>query len=182
MLENQKLISENAKLNTQIVQLQSLLNKEHENNILFNKNRNINSEIDIENKSNLNISNNLEINLLKNKVGQLESFVENIKNNNSNMENNNNNNLREAFVNILNELKTKENIVRELESQLEETIKRNNMNFDDKQIVNSISEKLKEKDNVIQNLKYKAKNDNLENNVGINKKIMEIRKKRELFN
>ena len=182
MLENQKLISENAKLNTQIVQLQSLLNKEHENNILFNKNRNINSEIDIENKSNLNISNNLEINLLKNKVGQLESFVENIKNNNSNIENNNNNNLREAFVNILNELKTKENIVRELESQLEETIKRNNMNFDDKQIVNSISEKLKEKDNVIQNLKYKVKNENLENNVEINKKIMEIRKKRELFN
>ena len=94
------------------------------------------------------------------------------------------NNLREAFVNVLNELKNKEKIVKELESQLKDTIKRNNMNFDDKQIVNSISQKLKEKDNVIQNLKYQIKNGNIGDfqNNGINQKIEEIRKKRELFN
>ena len=83
MLENQKLISENSKLNTQIFELQSLLNKEHENNLLFIKNRNTISDIDIENKS-LNISGNSEINTLKKMVGELENIIENIKSNKNN--------------------------------------------------------------------------------------------------
>ena len=183
MLENQKLISENAKLNTQIFELQSLLNKEHESNLLFNKNKNTISDIDIENKS-LNISSNSEINILKNKVGQLENIIENIKSNKNNNTHGvgGDNNLREAFVNVLNELKNKENTIKGLQNQLKDTINRNNMNFDDKEIVSSISEKLKEKDNMIQNLKYKIKNDEISENEGRNQKIEDIRKKRELFN
>ena len=183
MLENQKLISENAKLNTQILELQSLLNKEHEN-VLFAKMRNTNSEISLDNK-NLNISSNSEISILKNKIGELENIVENIKNGKNNIPSiGGDDNLREAFANVLNELKNKEITIKELQKQLKDNISRNNMNFDDKEIVASISKKLKEKDNIIQNLKYKInnKNDNYENE-GVNPKIEEIRRKREeLFN
>ena len=69
-----------------------------------------------------------------------------------------------------------------LQNQLKDAINRNNMNFDDKEIVSSFSEKLKEKDNMIQNLKYKIKDKEIYENEGQNKKIEEIRKKRELFN
>ena len=183
MLENQKLISENAKLNTQILELQSLINKEHEN-VLFAKMRNTNSEISLDNK-NLNISSNSEISILKNKIGELENIVENIKNGKNNIPSiGGDDNLREAFANVLNELKNKEITIKELQKQLKDNISRNNMNFDDKEIVASISKKLKEKDNIIQNLKYKInnKNDNYENEGG-NPKIEEIRRKREeLFN
>ena len=178
MLENQKLISENAKLNTQILELQSLLNKEHENNLLFHKN-NI-SDIN-ENKS-LNITSNSEIFTLKNKVEELENIISNINKTKNNGVSGDNVNLREAFVNVLNELKNKERIVEELNNKLKETINRSNMNFDDKQIVNSISKKLKEKDNLIQNLKNKNKPEEQFERELSNQKIAEIRKKRESFN
>ena len=179
MLENQKLMSENAKLNTQNLELQTLLNAEQQNNsILNNNNRNNISELESEN----NISNNYEINSLKNRIDGLENMVENLKTINNNKLNNENNNLREAFVNVLNELKSKENTVEELQNELKDTIKRNNMNFDDNQIVNSISQKLKEKDNTIQNLENNIKSNEIPENENINLKIEEIRKKRALFN
>ena len=177
MLENQKLISENAKLNTQNLELQSLLNAEQQSNSLFNNNKNNISDFDSEN----NIGNNYEINSLKNRIDGLENMVENLKTNNNITMDNGNNNLREAFVNVLNELKNKENTVEELQNKLKDTIKRNNMNFDDKQIVNSISQKLKEKDNTIQNLKNKIKSDGAFENESSKSKIEEIRKKRALF-
>jgi len=181
MLENQKLMSENAKLNTQNLELQSLLNAEQQNNSLLNNNNNNKnniSELDTEN----NLSNNYEINSLKNRIDGLENMVENLKTINNNKLNNENNNLREAFVNVLNELKSKENTVEELQNELKDTIKRNNMNFDDNQIVNSISQKLKEKDNTIQNLENNIKSNEISENENINLKIEEIRKKRALFN
>ena len=181
MLENQKLMSENAKLNTQNLELQSLLNAEQQNNSLLNNNNNNKnniSELDTEN----NLSNNYEINSLKNRIDGLENMVENLKTINNNKLNNENNNLREAFINVLNELKSKENTVEELQNELKDTIKRNNMNFDDNQIVNSISQKLKEKDNTIQNLENNIKSNEISENENINLKIEEIRKKRALFN
>ena len=176
MLENQKLMSENAKLNTQNLELQSLLNAEQQNNSLLNNNNKNNiSVLESEN----NVSNDYEINNLKNRIDGLENIVENLKTINNNKLNNENNNLREAFVNVLNELKNKENTVEELQNELKDTIKRNNMNFDDNQIVNSISQKLKEKDNTIQNLDIKS--NEISENENINLKIEEIRKKRALF-
>ena len=177
MLENQKLMSENAKLNTQNLELQSLLNAEQQNNSLLNNNNKNNiSVLESEN----NVSNDYEINNLKNRIDGLENIVENLKTINNNKLNNENNNLREAFVNVLNELKNKENTVEELQNELKDTIKRNKMNFDDNQIVNSISQKLKEKDNTIQNLDIKS--NEISENENINLKIEEIRKKRALFN
>ena len=179
MLENQKLISENAKLNTQILELQSLLNKEHEN-LLFSKMKNT-SDISLENKT-INVSSNSEINTLKNKIGELENIVESMKNaKNNNISKIEDTNLRTAFVNVLNELKTKEITIKELQKQLKDNISRNNMNFDDKEIVSSISKKLKEKDNMIQNLKNKINNNINDEDEG-NQKINEIRRRRELFN
>ena len=180
MLENQKLMSENAKLNTQNLELQSLLNAEQQSNSLFNNNNNKNNITDLDSEN--NISNNYEINSLKNRIDGLENMVENLKTINNSTTDNGNNNLREAFVNVLNELKNKENTVEELQNKLKDTIKRNNMNFDDKQIVNSISQKLKEKDNTIQNLKNKIKSDGIFENESSKTKIEEIRKKRALFN
>jgi len=178
MLENQKLMSENAKLNTQNLELQSLLNAEQQNNFLSNNNKNNISVLESEN----DISNNYEINSLKNRIDGLENMVENLKTINNNKLNNENNNLREAFVNVLNELKNKENTVEELQNELKDTIKRNNMNFDDNQIINCISQKLKEKDNTIQNLENNIKSNEISENENFNLKIEEIRKKRALFN
>ncbi len=196
MLENQKLMAENAKLNTQILEYQSLLNKENENVLINNNNKkikntntNISSEFDIENN---NINDYSETNILKNKVGELENTIETIQQFNyktnpkfNNININNNDKLREAFVNVLNELKSKENIVQDLQNKLKDTIKRNNMNFDDNQAINSISKKLKEKDNTIITLKNRMKSfgiDGYYESEDSMKKIQEIRRKRQLFN
>ena len=85
-------------------------------------------------------------------------------------------------MNLLNELKNKERVIQDLQDKLKNTIERNNINFDENQIVNSISLKLKEKDNIIQNLKHQinsTKNFDIEDS---RQKIDNIRKKRELFN
>ena len=182
MLENQKLISENSKLNTQILELQSILNSDHKNRRL-NTNKNINNfDLSDENME-ININNNSEINKLKNKINDMENIVEKLKIiNKNNKYKSDYNYLKESFVNLLNELKSKERVIQDLQNKLKSTIERNNTNFDENQIVNSISLKLKEKDNIIQNLKHQinsTKNFDIEDS---RQKIDNIRRKRELFN
>ena len=182
MLENQKLISENSKLNTQILELQSILNSDHKNRRL-NTNKNINNfDLSDENME-ININNNSEINKLKNKINDMENIIEKLKIiNKNNKYKSDYNYLKESFVNLLNELKNKERIIQDLQNKLKNTIERNNTNFDENQIVNSISLKLKEKDNIIQNLKHQinsTKNFDIEDS---RQKIDNIRRKRELFN
>ena len=181
MMENQKLISENSKLNTQILELQSIINAEY-NNKLKNK-QNFNSYEFNESNLEMNPYNNSEINKLKNKINEMENIVERLKNiNKNNKFENDYNYLKESFVNILNELKKKDKLVQDLQIKLKDVIKRNNNNFDENQIVSSISQKLKEKDNIIENLKNQI-NTNKKFDVEDSKlKIENIRKKRELFN
>ena len=181
MMENQKLISENSKLNTQILELQSIINAEY-NNKLKNK-QNFNTYEFNESNLGMNPYNNSEINKLKNKINEMENVVERLKNiNKNNKFENDYNYLKESFVNILNELKKKDKLVKDLQIKLKDVIKRNNNNFDENQIVSSISQKLKEKDNIIENLKNQI-NTNKKFDVEDSKlKIENIRKKRELFN
>ena len=181
MMENQKLISENSKLNTQILELQSIINAEY-NNKLKNK-QNFNTYEFNESNLEMNPYNNSEINKLKNKINEMENIVERLKNiNKNNKFENDYNYLKESFVNILNELKKKDKLVQDLQIKLKDVIKRNNNNFDENQIVSSISQKLKEKDNIIENLKNQI-NTNKKFDVENSKlKIENIRKKRELFN
>ena len=180
MMENQKLISENSKLNTQILELQSIINAEY-NNKLKNK-QNFNTYEFNESNLEMNPYNNSEINKLKNKINEMENIVERLKNiNKNNKFENDYNYLKESFVNILNELKKKDKLVQDLQIKLKDVIKRNNNNFDENQIVSSISQKLKEKDNIIENLKNQI-NTNKKFDVEDSKlKIENIRKKRELF-
>ena len=182
MMENQKLISENSKLNTQILELQSIINAEYNNNKLKNK-QNFNTYEFNESNLEMNPYNNSEINKLKNKINEMENIVERLKNiNKNNKFENDYNYLKESFVNILNELKKKDKLVQDLQIKLKDVIKRNNNNFDENQIVSSISQKLKEKDNIIENLKNQI-NTNKKFDVEDSKlKIENIRKKRELFN
>ena len=182
MMENQKLISENSKLNTQILELQSIINAEYNNNKLKNK-QNFNTYEFNESNLEMNPYNNSEINKLKNKINEMENVVERLKNiNKNNKFENDYNYLKESFVNILNELKKKDKLVQDLQIKLKDVIKRNNNNFDENQIVSSISQKLKEKDNIIENLKNQI-NTNKKFDVEDSKlKIENIRKKRELFN
>ena len=181
MMENQKLISENSKLNTQILELQSIINAEY-NNKLKNK-QNFNTYEFNESNLEMNPYNNSEINKLKNKINEMENIVERLKNiNKNNKFENDYKYLKESFVNILNELKKKDKLVQDLQIKLKDVIKRNNNNFDENQIVSSISQKLKEKDNIIENLKNQI-NTNKKFDVEDSKlKIENIRKKRELFN
>ena len=182
MIENQKLISENSKLNTQILELQSILNAEYKSDKLKTKKNFNNFEFEDSNIE-MNTNNNSEINKLKNKINEMESIVEKLKNiNKNNKYENDYNYLKDTFVNILNELKQKEKLVQDLQLKLKDVIQRNNNNFDENQIVTSISQKLKEKDNIIQNLKNQI---NTNKNLDIEDsklKIENIRKKRELFN
>ena len=185
MIENQKLMCENSKLNTQILELQSILNSDHKYSRLNTK-KNISNECNdesIEMNINTNMKNNSEINRLKNKINEMENIVERLKNiNKNNKFENDYNYLKESFVNILNELKKKDKLVQDLQIKLKDVIKRNNNNFDENQIVSSISQKLKEKDNIIENLKNQI-NTNKKFDVEDSKlKIENIRKKRELFN
>ena len=182
MLENQKLISENSKLNTQILELQSIINYEI-NNIRFNNNKNINNNEFMESISEKNNIDKPEITKLKNKINEMENIVEKLKNiNQNNKYENDYNYLKTSFVNILNELKKKENLVQDLQNKLKDVIKRNNNNFDENQIIKSISLKLKEKDNIIQNLKNQINSNKNFNTEDSKQKIENIRRKRELFN
>jgi hypothetical protein len=129
MQENQRLINENAKLNTQVIELQSQLNSINStnfnnNNIEDNKINDI--DIDIEQDNNEE-----EIDELKNKIENLENIITNFKmggNNSDNFitNNNSNNNIREAFVNALNELKEKDILINELQNKIKDNINNNN--------------------------------------------------------
>ena len=182
MIENQKLISENSKLNTQILELQSILNAEYKIDKLKTKQNFNNFELD-ESNIEMNANNNSEINKLKNKIYEMESIVEKLKNiNKNNKYENDYNYLKDSFVNILNELKQKEKLVQDLQMKLKDVIQRNNNNFDENQIVTSLSQKLKEKDNIIQKMKNHV---NAEKNMDVEDtklRIENIRKKRKLFN
>ena len=185
MIENQKLMCENSKLNTQILELQSILNSDHKYSRLNTK-KNISNEYNdesIEMNINTNMNNNSEINRLKNKINEMENIVEKLKNiNTNNKYKNDYNYLKDSFVNLLNDLKSKEKIIQDLQNKLKNTLERNTINFDENQIVKSVSQKLKEKDKIIQNLKNQInpiKNFDMEDS---KLKIENIRRKRELFN
>ena len=135
MQENQRLISENAKLNTQIIEYQEQLNSY--NNINLNMNKINNIKISEDNED--NVSDN-EIENLKNKIDELENIITKFKGgNNNNLNeygiNNGDNrieniNIREAFVNMLNELKEKDKVINELQNKLKDNIMNENDNYD----------------------------------------------------
>ena len=138
MQENQRLISENAKLNTQLAEYQAQLNSL--SNINMNKLINNNNNLE----ENLDDNDSDEIEELKNKVDELEDVISKLNGNNNNSSNINNNNLnnnnisvREAFVNALNELKEKDKIINELQNKLKDNINSNLENDNNFDYINS---------------------------------------------
>ena len=184
MSENKKLLTENAKLNTQILELQAKLNAKqtvsnNPNNInnlnLLNENFDESDEINNDEEEN----DNEEIDMLRKKVEELEGIIDKFKKGGEvSIEGGN---LRDAFVNVVSELKEKNNTINELQSKIENTIRnKKGMNFDDKQIAESVYQNIDEKDKMIQSLRNKI---NMEkNDVASQKKIDEIRKNRGYFN
>ena len=132
MQENQRLISENAKLNTQLAEYQAQLNSFSKINL--NKFMN-NNNIILEENSDDN-DNGDEIDELRNKVDELENVISKINNNNINDNNNlnnfsnNNGNVRDAFVNALSELKKKDQIILDLQNKIKENINNIDNNYD----------------------------------------------------
>ena len=139
MQENQRLISENAKLNTQLAEYQAQLNSL--SNINMNKLISNNNNLE----ENLEDNDSDEIEELKNKVDELEDVISKLNgNNNNNSSNINNNNLnnnnisvREAFVNALSELKEKDKIINELQNKLKDNINSNLDNDNNFDYINS---------------------------------------------
>ena len=134
MQENQRLISENAKLNTQLVEYQAKLNSFSKINLnKFMNNNNINNILEENSDDN---DNGDEIDELRNKVDELENVISKINNNNINDNNNlnnfsnNNGNLRDAFVNALSELKKKDQIILDLQNKIKENINNIDNNYD----------------------------------------------------
>ena len=135
MQENQRLISENAKLNTQIIEYQEQLNSY--NNINLNMNKINNIKISEDNDDNMSDN---EIENLKNKIDELENIITKFKGGNNNNLNEyginygdnriENINIREAFVNMLNELKEKDKVINELQNKLKDNIMNENNNYD----------------------------------------------------
>ena len=132
MKENQRLISENAKLNVQILELQSQLNAQKSVNFnTINQMNNINDEYD----NDVDIDDNEEeIDELKNKIDELENTISKLKlaggmNNDNNFMNMNQgvsgNNVREAFINALNQLKEKDILINDLQNKIKENINNN---------------------------------------------------------
>ena len=165
MSENQKLLSDNTRLNLQINQLQNEINNTKVNQYLQVTNRNEN----IETKSKDSEEDNEEILNLKKKVDELESVISKLQNNNnantnyndyystsSNRfgisNNTNDKEMKECLINAINELREKEKTIDELKTKLKDTISKTPMNFDERQIVSSVSQTLREKDNLIQSL------------------------------
>ena len=134
MQENQRLISENAKLNTQLVEYQAKLNSFSKINLnKFMNNNNINNILEENSDDN---DNGDEIDELRNKVDELENVISKINNNNINDNNNlnnfsnNNGNVRDAFVNALSELKKKDQIILDLQNKIKENINNIDNNYD----------------------------------------------------
>ena len=112
MIENQKLISENSKLNTQILELQSIINSEYKNRRL-NTNKNINNYELSDDNIEIDKNNNSEIYKLKSKINEME--------------------------NVVVKLKEKDNIIKKLENQINST--KNFDNQDSKQRIENIRKK-----------------------------------------
>ena len=165
MSENQKLLSDNTRLNLNINQLQKEINNTKVTQYLQVTNRNEN----IETKSKDSEEDNEEILNLKKKVDELESVISKLQNNNnantnyndyystsSNRfgisNNTNDKEMKECLINAINELREKEKTIDELKTKLKDTISKTPMNFDERQIVSSVSQTLREKDNLIQSL------------------------------
>lgn len=134
MQENQRLISENAKLNTQLAEYQAQLNSFSKINLnKFMNNNNINNILEENSDDN---DNGDEIDELRNKVDELENVINKINNNNINDNNNlnnfsnNNGNVRDAFVNALSELKKKDQIILDLQNKIKENINNIDNNYD----------------------------------------------------
>ena len=138
MQENQRLISENAKLNTLNAEYQAQINSF--TNINMNKLINNNNSVE-----NYEENDEEEIEELKNKVDELEgiigklNMVNNRKNSQENILNNNNENInvREAFMNALSEIKEKDKMINDLQNKLKENINNldnNNFNFTNSKI------------------------------------------------
>ena len=134
MQENQRLISENAKLNTQLAEYQAQLNSFSKINLnKFMNNNNINNILEENSDDN---DNGDEIDELRNKVDELENVINKINNNNINENNtlnnfsNNNGNVRDAFVNALSELKKKDQIILDLQNKIKENINNIDNNYD----------------------------------------------------
>ena len=134
MQENQRLISENAKLNTQLAEYQAQLNSFSKINLnKFMNNNNINNILEENSDDN---DNGDEIDELRNKVDELENVISKINNNNINDNNNlinfsnNNGNVRDAFVNALSELKKKDQIILDLQNKIKENINNIDNNYD----------------------------------------------------
>ena len=137
MQENQRLISENAKLNTQLAEYQAQLNSLSK----INANKFINNNYNNFEENSDDNENGDEIDELRNKVDELENVISkfnfgntNIKNNDINNlsnDNYNNMNIRDAFVNALSELKKKDQIILELQNKIKDNINNNiDNNFD----------------------------------------------------
>ena len=155
MQENQRLINENTKLNTQILELQSQLNSQ--NHINFNSINQNKNDINIEeDDSDIDVINNEEeIDELKNKIEELENVISKLKSGNINNNDNNNpnlnsnNNIREAFINALNELKEKDILINELQNKIKDNINNsNNFNYANSKI-EPIKNNFEEKNNII---------------------------------
>ena len=134
MQENQRLISENAKLNTQLAEYQAQLNSFSKINLnKFMNNNNINNILEENSDDN---DNGDEIDELRNKVDELENVISKFNNNNINDNNNlnnfsnNNGNVRDAFVNALSELKKKDQIILDLQNKIKENINNIDNNYD----------------------------------------------------
>ncbi len=110
---------------------------DYNNNINLNMNKINNIKISEDNED--NVSDN-EIENLKNKIDELENIITKFKGgNNNNLNeygiNNGDNrieniNIREAFVNMLNELKEKDKVINELQNKLKDNIMNENNNYD----------------------------------------------------
>ena len=158
MNENQKLFSDNFRLNTQIKELEAQLNSNLEKSDFENEN-----------------------NELENRIEELESLIKTLSqnkntDNNFNLKNEINNNeiqIKDCLNNAMNEIKEKDFIIADLKNKLNEINNKHSLNFDDKEIVNSMSKKLYEKDTLIQNL---------QNQLELGKsKVDEIRKNKNDF-
>ena len=130
MQENQRLISENAKLNIQLGEYQAQLNSLSKINL---------NKFNFEENSDDN-DNGDEIDELRNKVDELENVISKfnlVNNNNQNIDINNlsntnfnNMNIRDAFVNALSELKKKDQIILDLQNKIKDNINNPDNNYD----------------------------------------------------
>ena len=144
--EKSNLLRENSELNKKL-NLLSIENYQLKDEILKN---------DLNNKNN-------DVNVLRNRIEELEDIIKQ-----KDLINDPNKNL--DYENIILkynwEIKEKNILIEELKNKIEEFKKNNNnlINFNDRDVINSMSKTLKEKDDLILNLKNQIINMNSQNN------------------